>query len=93
MMLWFLRLSVGLGIAVALIGLYYGATVDWPQLQRAYGNFAHARGADLKTVFVAEAQQNIHRVNLFADIVWSLLGAIWATLGAIGLILKSRELK
>ena len=67
---------------VCLFGYY--ALVDWAALQAAYAHYEQVAGKsqDLRAVFVAEAQQNIHRVNLFADGVWTLLSAI---LGAIGL--------
>lgn len=86
--LWF---GVVAGVAIAL-GCLYGALLDWRELQRAYAVFASLRDADLKTLFVAEARQNIHRINLFADVVWSLLGAMWATMSVIGIIiLKSNK--
>ncbi len=64
---------------------FYYATLDWRELQRAHAFFVSVAGADLKTVFLAEARQNIHRINLFADVVWALLGAIISVLCALGL--------
>ncbi len=74
--------------ALGLIGIavcFYGATLDWRELQRADAYFVHLKGADLKTVFVADARQNIHRINLFADVVWALLSAILSAVCALGL--------
>ena len=70
-----------LGIAVC----FYGATLDWRELQRADAYFVSLKRADLATLFVADARQNIHRINLFADVVWALLGAILAAIGLHGL--------
>jgi len=63
------------------------ALQDWHALQNAYANFARlaAANSDLSTLFVAEAQQNIHRINLFAEVVWALLGAVVAAIGVQGL--------
>lgn len=51
-----------------------------------------AGNGDLRAAFVAEARQNIHRINLFADVVWALLGLILSALGTIGLALPRHEL-
>jgi hypothetical protein len=71
------------GVAgVAVFGYY--AWVDWGQLGIDYGAYQNAvkSSMDLVTLFKAESAQNIHRINLFADGVWTLLSAI---LGAIGI--------
>lgn len=60
------------------------ALTDWQQLRidyRAYEDVLRSTD-DLSTLFKAEAAQNIQRINLFADGVWTLLSGI---LGAIGL--------
>ena len=70
------------GIAgVAIFG--YFSLVDWAQLQISYEAFAASvrDSADLTTLFATEATQNIHRINLFADGVWTLLSAILAAIG------------
>ena len=61
----------------------YFALLDWAALQKAYTNFERLAGtsAGMNALFVAEAKQNIHRINLFADVVWALLGAIVAAIG------------
>jgi hypothetical protein len=71
-------------IGVVVFGYY--ALVDWNALTKAYSVFATAvqNKANLETLFVAEAQQNIHRVNLFADGVWTLLSAILTSIGLHG---------
>jgi hypothetical protein len=72
--------------------LYY-ALLDWAALQKAYTHFEHVAGtsSSMSSLFVAEARQNIHRVNLFAEVVWALLGAIIAALGIHGLCLINQN--
>ena len=79
------------GIAGALVFGYY-ALQDWDQLQLDYGYFISviqladsASSTDYReALFVAEAQQNIHRINLMADGIWTLLSAILAAIGLHG---------
>jgi hypothetical protein len=84
--LWF---GLASGLIWCAICAYY-SQFDWHELQRAYAAFKMAETSDLKTVFVAEARQNIHRINLFADVVWALLSAILATVSATGLAILQR---
>ncbi len=74
------------GVA-GFIGFGYYALIDWESLQKAYSYFntAAQSKAALETLFVAEAQQNIHRINLFADGVWTLLSFIIASIGLHGI--------
>jgi len=67
--------------------------VDWRQLQEAYRLYqsAVASGADLRGLFVANAAQETHRMNLFADGVWALLGAFLFGLGLVGVCLLPRR--
>ena len=80
------------GIAGILIFGYF-ALIDWQTLQRAYQNFAEVaqQSTNLQTVLVAEAQQNIQRINLFADGVWALLSAILAAIGLHGICTLPRR--
>jgi hypothetical protein len=67
---------------------------DWPALQSSYAAFERiseqARAATGSSapaaLFIAEAKQNIHRINLLADGVWTLLSALLAGLGIHGLV-------
>jgi hypothetical protein len=72
--------------------MYY-ALQDWAALQIAYANFEWVAGTagNMSTLFVAEAKQNIHRFNLFADVVWALLGAIVAAIGIHGLCINNQQ--
>jgi hypothetical protein len=81
-----LLLTILLGVAGVIIFGYF-ALIDWKFLQEAYNYFAKVIQAksSLEVLFVAEAQQNIHRINLFADGVWTLLSAILAAIGLHGI--------
>jgi hypothetical protein len=70
-----------------VIGFGYYTLIDWQSLQKAYGYFntVAQNKAALEILFVAEAQQNIHRINLFADGVWTLLSGIIASIGLHGI--------
>ena len=74
------------GTAGVIVFSYY-SLVDWAALIEAYKHFEQITQskASLETLFVAEAQQNIHRINLFADGVWTLLSAIIVSIGIHGL--------
>ncbi|MHB0998845.1 MAG: hypothetical protein ACYC27_06325 [Armatimonadota bacterium] len=74
------------GMAVMVVSGYY-ALLDWDRLQTAYNHFQSlsSADADLKSLFTAQSVQNIHRINLFAEVVWGLLGAILAGIGLHGL--------
>ena len=76
---------------VVVFGCY--ALIDWNALQAAYADFsAIARGSpDLADLFAAEAQQNIHRLNLFAEGVWTLQSAILAAIGLHGICTSARR--
>jgi hypothetical protein len=78
---------------VGIVVFGYYALVDWESLQKAYGYFATAsqQQATLETLFVAEAQQNIHRINLFADGTWVLLSAIFGAIGLHGICTIPRK--
>lgn len=87
-----LLLLVVPGVFCFLFCMRY-ALLDWAALQKAYAHFSRLTGASssLSALFVAEARQNIHRINLFADVVWALLGAIIAAIGIHGLCVNSRN--
>jgi hypothetical protein len=82
------------GVLGVLIFGYY-ALADWHNLQQAYIPFAKAiqSKSSLETLFVTEAMQNIQRINLFADGVWTLLSVIIASIGIHGICLVPRTRK
>ncbi len=82
-----------MGVLVSLVSGHF-VLQDWAQLDIAYRQFERlsASGADLRALFVADAAQNVHRINCFADGVGTLLGAILAAIGIHGLcLLPKRE--
>ncbi len=78
--------------ACGFIFCMYFALLDWRILQTTQAHFEQvaAHSKDWSVLFVAEANQNIHRINLFADVVWALMGAILAAIGLHGLCTNTR---
>ncbi|MEO1094096.1 MAG: hypothetical protein AAFX01_04250 [Cyanobacteria bacterium J06638_28] len=76
---------------VVIFGSY--ALNDWNGLLIAYQEYERVIGSstNMSTLFVAEAQQSIQRINLFADGVWTLLSAILAAIGLHGLCTMPRR--
>lgn len=72
---------------VGVIVFGYFALQDWAALQAAYRHFEEVAKSspDTTTLLIAEAKQNVHRLNLFAEGVWTLLSAILAAIGLHGL--------
>jgi hypothetical protein len=89
-----LFLIVLTGIAGAAI-FGYVALKDWALLRAAYREFdtVALNSTDMSSLFVTEARQNIHRINLFADGVWTLLSAILAAIGLHGLCTRPNNVK
>jgi uncharacterized membrane protein (Fun14 family) len=87
-----LLLTVVPGVTgVAIFGYY--ALQDWGKLlidYQAYKLVAQS-STDLAVIIKAEAAQNIHRINLFADGVWTLLSAILGAIGLHGFYLGSKR--
>ncbi len=81
-----LVLTVIPGLTGAFVCGYF-ALQDWEQLQRDYSYFIALveQSSTLEALFVAEAQQNVHRINLMADGIWTLLSAILAAIGLHGI--------
>src|SRR5437899_1340540 len=92
----FLLLGVTLFGVVAVVVSGYNLLLDWAALREAYARFEQlaGRSSSLNTLFVAEARQNAHRLNCFAEGVGVLLGAILAAIGLHGVcLLPSRSVK
>lgn len=81
-----LLIIIVLGIAGILVLGYY-SIIDWSALQDSYSYFSGiSQGtSDFTVLFAAEAQQNIHWINLFAEGVWTLQCAILVAIGFHGL--------
>ncbi len=75
---------------VAVFGYY--ALQDWSHLQVAYKQYeTAARSGSLRSVTLAFNAQSIHRINLFAEGVWTLLAAILAGIGTHGLCVMPKS--
>lgn len=79
------------GVATAGIGLYY-LFPEWAVLDNSYRNYAKI--AKLKTttineLSIAQAAENRHRINCFAEGVGVLLGGIMAGIGIHGICLQN----
>lgn len=91
----FINLRVLLLLAVTIAGLSaavvsgYFLLQDWSALNKAYARFEQLTmsAANLRSLFIAEAEQNAFRINCFADGIGVLLGAILAAIGVHGLCL------
>lgn len=71
-------------IGFIAFGLY--ALIDYTALQQAYAQFDHAtHTSSLNSIMIADARQQMHRINLFAEGVWALLCALIAAIGIHGL--------
>lgn len=76
-------------LALGCIGVvYFGywALIDYAALSQADAELLRVinNGSDLRTVFIAESRQQIHRINLFAEGVWALQSGIFAAIGLHG---------
>ncbi|WP_439344682.1 hypothetical protein [Vacuolonema iberomarrocanum] len=87
-----LVLLIAPGILGVLVFGYF-ALIDWEALMRTYSAFETAAqtSTNMSVLFTAEAQQNIHRINLFAEGVWVLLSAIIAAIGIHGMCIPKRN--
>lgn len=75
------------GLLVALASGYF-ALLDWHQLREAYAHYRVVSVAgDMRALFIANAAQETHRINLFADGVWALQGVMIFAIGVVGLCL------
>jgi hypothetical protein len=75
------------GFVACLVSGYY-VLQDWAALNIYYARFEELTmsNASMRSLFIAEAHQNVFRINCFADGVGVLLGAILAAIGLHGLL-------
>lgn len=87
-----LLLPLIFGGTVGVVVFSYHSLVDWNALQQTYLSFEELAqsSANLNALFTAQAQQNIHRINLFAEGVWALQSATIAAIGIHGLCASRR---
>ncbi|HUT76019.1 MAG TPA: hypothetical protein VM221_14425 [Armatimonadota bacterium] len=78
------------GLAVMLVcGCYL--LPEWSALNATHVRLEGliAQNADLRRLFIVDAQEDLHRINAFAEGVGFLLGALLAGLGVHGLCVIS----
>lgn len=77
---------------VGIVIFGYHALIDWAALEEAFVQFDTARqqSAALEVLFATATQQDIHRINVFAEGVWVLLSAILAAIGLHGIFAGPR---
>ncbi len=88
MRIFALGLVTTIGVISSWVSGYY-VLQDWAALNMYYARFEQLSmsNADMRSLFISEANQNAFRINCFADGVGVLLGAIVAAIGIHGLCL------
>lgn len=73
------------GVAGVVVFSFF-AWRDWLNLQADYSYFIALieQRETLEALFVAEAQQNVHRLNFITNGTWAFLSAILAAIGLHG---------
>ena len=85
-------LLVVMGVAGVLLFGYY-TFVDFALLRGAYAQLLKLTPASpVQAILLVEAQQNAHRINVFADGTWTLLSAILVAVSLNGLAVLKRPL-
>lgn len=86
-----LSMIVMVGLTASLVSGYY-VFQDWAALNMYYARFEKLvmSSAEMRSLFIAEANQNVFRVNCFADGVGVLLGAMLSAIGVHGLCILRR---
>jgi hypothetical protein len=86
-----LNIVMLLGFVAVLVSGYY-LCLDWAALRGADSRFEQLaqQNASLSALFIAEARENVHRINCFAEGIGVLLGGILAAIGLHGLCLLPR---
>jgi len=79
------------GLLAVLVSGHY-LFQDWRTLNANYSRFEQLTmsASDMRSLFIAEANQNAFRINSFADGVGVLLGGIIMAIGLHGLCLLPR---
>lgn len=87
-----LLLVVAPGIATTIISLSY-MFPEWKALDASYQNYTQVAKSPNRTVqdlLIAQAAENRHRINCFAEGIGAILGLAIASIGIHGIcILKS----
>lgn len=90
---WFLIVAASADIIVCTYWLYW----DWKMMDAAYWEYKRliGAGAGQRELFIAHSFQNIHRINVFAEGVGFMVGAVLWGVGFLGLALvrPNRQMK
>jgi hypothetical protein len=82
------------GFTATVVSAYY-LFPEWTALDASYRNFAkiaQSSNPTLEDLYIAQAAENRHRINCFAEGVGALMGLTIAAIGIHGLcLLKSSE--
>ena len=79
-------LIIAFGLAGVLLCGYY-TFVDFAMLRGAYAHLLKlTQSSSIQQILLAQAQENAHRINVFADGTWTLLSAILIAIGLNGLV-------
>ena len=81
------------GLATTIISGYF-LLIEWATLTQAHQNFKRVSQQyhpQIEAISIAEAAENRHRINCFAEGVGVLLGGIWFSIGIHGLCTMPRK--
>jgi hypothetical protein len=81
------------GIAATSLSAYY-LFPEWTALEasyNAYAKVAKSPSATMQELFIAQAAENRHRINCFAEGVGILLGGIISAIGIHGICVQSPD--
>ena len=81
------------GIAATSLSIYYLIT-EWAVLDASYKNYqmvAKSPSSTIRELSIAQAAENRHRINCFAEGVGVLLGGTIAAIGIHGICTQSRR--
>jgi hypothetical protein len=82
-----LLLVVVPGIMTAMISLFY-LFPEWQALDRSYQNYVRivkSPNSKVQDILIAEAAENRHRINCFAEGIGVLLGIVIISIGVHGI--------
>ncbi|PSB01699.1 hypothetical protein [Merismopedia glauca] len=82
-----LMLVVVPGIATTTISLYY-MFPEWKALDASYQNYtqvAKSPNSKVQDILIAEAAENRHRLNCFAEGIGTILGLVIISIGIHGI--------
>ena len=84
--------AIAPGLAAIAISVFY-LFPEWAALDKAYRNYQKlASSKDLAALSIAQAAENRHRINCFAEGVGVLLGGVMVAIGVHGLcVLPKRD--